>query len=143
MKRATVAKMARLAQLAFTDVSQERRDSVGIAQCCWLDQHGTINYAMYSASFAFVSKYNAAISKKWSENFVALDKLPNLQDLIERQDQIKRTNQGLFILDSQSDMMPFQTPKKSKEEVAAGLEAYLSGYICYIPAELLPTLQRL
>lgn len=136
MKRATVAKMARLAQLAFTDVSQERRESVGIAQCCWLDRHGTINYAMYSASFAFVSRYSAAISKKWPENFVSLDKLPNLQDLIERQDQIKRTSQGLFVLDSQSDMMPFQTPKKSKEEVAAGLEAYLSGYICYIPAEL-------
>lgn len=143
MKRATVAKMARLVQLAFIDVSQERRESVGVAQCCWLNQNGTINYAMYSASFAFVAKYNAAISKKWPENFVSLDKLPNLQDLIERQDQIKRTNQGLFILDAQSDMMPFQTPKKSKEEVAKGLEAYLSGYICFIPAELFTNVTKI
>ena len=38
---------------------------------------------------------------------------------------------------------PFQTPKKSKEEVAKGLEAYLSGYICYIPAELFTNVTKI
>lgn len=139
MRRATIEQMARLVQLACTDMSDATRERNGVGQICFRSDENPeeIFYGMFSASFAFLTSYCASIAGSWPENHVAIGRIPNLQDMIERSAQVKRQKDGLFTLPEPVEFMPYREPKKSKENVRDLLKNSVFGDTFAIPGDLL------